>query len=267
MNELLSQIKELRADFQNIASVHPWVALSVPPVERSGGRFFSGELIRLSDLKEFPNEVFSPPGARRFPSWDAMFVTLGPDGPPWVVQPSHKGMFHVAQHVDILNDAAHHLLFKVLAKKNGIARDLCDDMRHLESMRYGFGWIRWLQYSTTMLAVGTRVIENYPQVAVTALFELEKRCSPNTNAIITIPPVRGRPVEVIDNLKNLYLNLIKLYGEYATEGKRKSRSKFMASLSGRKDLVALAKIAGKELNVETLRAAIAWNHRENHERK
>jgi hypothetical protein len=139
------QITNLQVQFQHFAEHHPWACLAMP----SRGPAHIGEAWAVRGSQLTPLDVRLPASPHRR---------------------------CVVEHLQVLHDQAHKLLMSVLDSSHRIPVEIVQDIREWDQVRYGHGWIRWLQCSTILQHV--HWYENYPQVAATALQVLRDHCGP-----------------------------------------------------------------------------------------
>jgi hypothetical protein len=143
--DLASEIADLKAQFQHVADVHPWICLAVPPV---GGKF----------------------------GWLTLGAAFGHVAPEWghlgVRTPEQRLLRTILDHVYVLTDKAGRLLFRVLERPHQIPADIEDEIWAFEERSIGYGRVRWLWFAVPLQDINR--YENYPQVAATALFQLRE---------------------------------------------------------------------------------------------
>lgn len=217
--DLVSQITELHAQFQRLAELHPWVCIAIPTDVRRPPHF--GELVwpspppapelsnildqdgrrvvhpmptlleRAAYLKDVGAlRAFDEHGKERLLSLDQAVTMLRqieappPEPPPWVMHPRNMQHRQIVHHVEALTWSARDLLFQVLDTDNQIRPETQEMIREWDKFCPGNGWICWLRHATTITGPAFRV-ENYPQLAATALWELRSR------ARAPAPPVQA----------------------------------------------------------------------------
>jgi hypothetical protein len=223
VGDLVSEIGNLRSEFQHIADLHPWVSLAMPLWGKVGLPTI-GELVEPSaPPSEPPSKILDGSGQPVSPSkptleeraayWksvgavrfrdehgrerdasieevakfiqdlespDRMLDVYGP--PPWVMSPKNLKRCRVTEHVAALTWNAERLLLRVLDGPNQIPSDIQEQIRERQKECEWYGWMHWLQYSVAIHGPHYR-IENYPQVAATALMELRDVVGAETKAI------------------------------------------------------------------------------------
>jgi hypothetical protein len=208
--DLNAEIVGLRVEFQGVANLHPWVSLAIPtegplqvgvlvwpsaPPPEPLGKILDGNgqpirlprpsleeraayckatgSIRFSDEHGQEIDASTEMVAKvlqdldRWP--DRLFELYGPA--PWVLLPEELQLRPIVEHVKALTWRANQLLFRVLDGPNQIRDDVRQQIREWEGQCPKRGWIRWLLYAVCITGPYYR-IENYPQVAATALTEL-----------------------------------------------------------------------------------------------
>lgn len=146
--ESFHRLSDLEAAFQSIADRHSWVCLSTGCV--IGGQHVSP---RLGVLAGTPLPNFGLSG---------------------IAFPEDPAAQRVLDHVQQLTYEAERLLFSCLQVGSSVPGDTRQQVAEWEQRCHGYGWIRWLMYATP--SRDTRRIENYPQVAATALRVLKDHC-------------------------------------------------------------------------------------------
>src|SRR5262249_49944780 len=127
--------------------------------------------IRFSDEHGQELAASSEMVAKAIQSWDdrnRWFDLYGP--PPWVMAPENLQRRAIVQHVKELTQRAIQLLLLVLDEVQ-IPRQIRQQIRDLETLHAGTGWVLWLQLDVRLTGPTTR-IENYPQVAATGVMML-----------------------------------------------------------------------------------------------
>ncbi len=148
--DLAIQVAELKAEFQHIAELHPWICLAVLP---------------------YPNNAVVLQAGAKAPGLVAPSLGL-----PGVTFPENKALAAVVDHVNQLTFDAGRLLKRVLECESRIPADVQEEIREAEQRSpFAGGWLCWLQYAAVHRGPMDRY-ENYPQVAATALWELMNHC-------------------------------------------------------------------------------------------
>lgn len=223
MSDLVSEIAALEARFQHIADLHPWVTLAMPPWGRLGsptigaiftpsppppeppGKILDGSgqpvpptkpsllekaeyakscgSIRFSDEhghdRDAPIEEYVE-FIRNLESPDRMLELNGPF--PWVMPPKDPQRRRITEHAGALTWKADGLLLQVLDGPNQILGDVPEQIREWNKKCPLLGWICWLRHSVPFTGPVGR-IENYPQVAATALIELRDVVGSKTESL------------------------------------------------------------------------------------
>jgi hypothetical protein len=102
-------------------------------------------------------------------SYEGMVELHGP--PPWVLPPKDLRRQRITVHADALTCKAERLLLSVLEGPNQILAGTQELIQERNRQCPLWGWVAWLQYSVAISGPTWR-IENYPQVAATALMHL-----------------------------------------------------------------------------------------------
>ena len=145
----------------------------MPPIEKADEMPFLGE--QASSPYE-PNETTIPdprPGQDH-----AVIIAWGVNSPRGI------GCQEVVDHVQQLTVRAECVLRGVLEHDSHIPPDIQQQIREWEQQKMGYGWVRWLLFATITRSVSR--IENYPQKAATALWELREACR---QPAIEAPPI------------------------------------------------------------------------------
>lgn len=168
--ELISQIAELKEEFQRISVAHPWLCLYVPSLKKgSNAMLFLGQLAASPHSEH--EAVFVDPRTGRV---QRVHIAWGVD------PPCDSARQAVVDHVVQLSHRAWDLLQCVLKFDSNIPEKMRNELPEWEKASPGFGWMHWVR-STTICRCVYR-IENYAQRAATALFELKAYCQPANNA-------------------------------------------------------------------------------------
>jgi hypothetical protein len=158
--ELVSKILELKEEFQRLALIHPWISLHAP-IGENGGHLYLG----VESAPYSRNEV-----TFLHPAKGKITVLCG-----WGVDnPNDARMQAAVDHAQNLTSQAEELLNRVLKCENKIPIQVQQEIRGQEERGFGYGWAHWLRFATVSRG-GWRIL-NYPQVAVTGLWELKLHC-------------------------------------------------------------------------------------------
>jgi hypothetical protein len=169
MADLASQIAELQAQFQHVADIHPWVCLSNP---REHGLAFVGE-------------------------------AHGPDLLRGVNEPQNPARRAVVDHVTILTHRSSALLLLSLKGRSRIPSETRREIEAWERDRLGDGWVRWLWYGSIPRCV--RRIDNYPQVAATALQYLKGTLEATTHPPSQRSSGRRKQVPLVNSKRDAWV--------------------------------------------------------------
>jgi len=143
VSDLSSQIADVEARLRQIANHHPWLCLAIPPRTGKYG-------------------------------WPSVGEKVGPAAPqfgfPVVRNPRQAWQEPIVDSVNTLIGKAENLLFAVLEGRHVIPDDIVQDIREWEKQCHGFGWVRWLWFTTRVQHVHR--YENYAQGAADAMLAL-----------------------------------------------------------------------------------------------
>jgi hypothetical protein len=232
--DLNSEIASLQAEFQGVANLHPWVCLAIPregpvqvgelvwpaaPPPEPPGKILDGygrPMIFPGPSLEERAAYCKAVGAVRFSDEhgrerdasiaevdkvlrdlertpDELFRLYGP--PPWVMLPDSMRLRPIVEHVKAMTWRAGRLLFRVLDGPNRIPDEIRQQIQEWEGRCPQYGWIHWLRHAVCITGPHYR-IENYPQVAATALDKLATAVLPDC-AAQRRPPVAPPAPEVL----------------------------------------------------------------------
>lgn len=151
-SKLVSRIVALQAEFQEIANRHPWICLGIPRLDQGFHPLTFG--------------VATEPVAPDF-------------GLPGVATPRDEHVRTVLDHMWVMTDHAHRLLYEVLDGEHSIGQEYEQQIRAADRQNHGYGWVLWLWYAAPMQHVHR--LKNYAQVAATGLLVL-RECIATTRA-------------------------------------------------------------------------------------
>jgi len=178
-DEIVSQIVELKNEFQSVADRHPWISLYIPPIEKEREGLFLGE---TAASPYSPNELTRthPETGRNY----TVRIALG------VNSPRNMACQAVVDRVQRLTDRTERLLKYALEYDSQIPPDVKQAIREWEQRKMCYGWVRWLWYATVVRCDWR--IENYPQIAANALGELNEALRHPTMEPSASRPSTGR---------------------------------------------------------------------------